>query len=78
MVGVPQLADKYVELGGIKVTTVAGAVPNAVKGEDVAVPSLILSLDPGPDPPGSDHVVVIINCVPDAAVLAATVMLCPV
>lgn len=78
MVGVPQDAVIWVLLGGNSVTTVAGAVPNAENGELVAVPPVMTSEEPAPDPPGSFQVVVKINCVPVPAVLAATVMLCPV
>lgn len=80
MVGVPQAAEvKYVELGGLAVTRVQGAVPNDPEnGDVVAVPPEITSLDPAPDPPGSTQVVVNTSCVPVPAVLALTAMYCPV
>lgn len=59
MVGVPQLAVvRYVVLGGKYVTTVAGAVPNELKGLLVAVPPVITSVLPTLAPPGSTQVVV--------------------
>ncbi len=61
---------KNVELGGVTVTIVAGAVPKLLNGELVAVPPVITSLLPAPDPPGSLQVVVNTNCVPDPAVFA--------
>jgi hypothetical protein len=63
-------------LGGKYVTTVAGAVPNVMP--EVAVPPVISSLLPNALPPGSTHVVVSTNCVPEPAVLALICMYCPV
>ena len=79
MVGVPQLADSPEEvLGGNSVTSVVGAVPNVLNGDAVAVPPDMTSLDPTAEPPGSVQVVVMTSCVPEPAVLAATLMNCPV
>ena len=74
MVGVPQLADRYVVDGGRNVTNVVGAVaaPIEVAGLVTAVPPEMLSEDPTPDPPGSVQVVVRISWVPEPAVLAFT------
>jgi len=58
-VGVPQELERFDVLGGKYVTTVAGAVPKLIP--DVAVPPVISSVLPAPDPPGSTHVVVNIN-----------------
>lgn len=75
MVGVPQLAVRYVVDGGIYVTKVVGAVPViVVDGDDVAVPPEMVSSEPGPERPASVHDVVRTNCVPVPAVLADTVM----
>jgi hypothetical protein len=48
-----------VVLGGRYVTKVVGAVPViVVLGDVVAVPPVIASVDPAPEPPGSDQTVV--------------------
>lgn len=75
----PQAAlVRYVELGTNSVTTVAGAVPNPENGDAVAVPPVITSLEPVPEPPGSTQVVVRTSCVPVPAVRAFREMYCPV
>jgi hypothetical protein len=70
IVGVPQLAEvRYVELGGMYVTNVVGAVPViVVLGLDVAVPPLMLAVVPGPDDPSLTQVVTKVNTVLDVAV----------
>lgn len=56
--GVPQVLTKYVVLGGRYVTKVVGAVPViVVLGDVVAVPPVMASVDPAPEPPGSVHTV---------------------
>jgi hypothetical protein len=67
--GVPQLADRYVVLGGMYVTKVVGAVPViVVDGLVVAVPPLILAVVPRPDDPSLTQVVTKVNTVLDVAV----------
>jgi len=63
MVGVPQLADRYVVLGGIKFTKVVGAVaaPMDVAGLDTPVPPEILDVAPVTPVPSSTQVVVKVN-----------------
>lgn len=73
MAGVPQLADRYVVLGGRKVTRVVGAVPvMVVDGLEVAVPPEMLADVPAPDDPLSDQVVTKVRMVLPA--LSATVV----
>jgi len=73
MVGVPQEADRYVVLGGRKVTRVVGAVPvMVVDGLEVAVPPEMLADVPAPDDPSSDQVVTKVSMVLPA--LSATVV----
>jgi hypothetical protein len=65
---VPQLADRYVVLGGIYVTKVVGAVPViVVLGLVVAVPPVILEVTPGPELPSSTQVVTKVNTVVEVA-----------
>ena len=68
IVGVPQLADRYVVLGGIKFTKVVGAVaaPMDVAGLDTAVPPEMLAVAPMAEVPSSTQVVVKVNTVPPA------------
>ena len=63
--GVPQEADRYVVLGGRKVTRVVGAVAGAmaVAGLETAVPPEMLADVPAPDDPLSDQVVTKVNTV---------------
>ena len=69
MVGVPQAADKKVELGGRNVTRVVGAVPvMVVDGLAVAVPPVMLAVVPAPDVPSSLHTVTKVNTVAEVAV----------
>jgi hypothetical protein len=65
MVGVPQLADRYVVLGGIKFTKVVGAVaaPMDVAGLDTAVPPEISAVAPVTPVPSSTQVVTKVNTV---------------
>lgn len=73
MVGVPQEADRYVVLGGRKVTKVVGAVPViVVDGLEVAVPPEILDVGPTPDEPSSAQVVT--NVITVAPAFSATVV----
>ena len=73
MVGVPQLAERYVVLGGRKVTKVVGAVPvMVVDGLEVAVPPEMLADVPAPELPSSDQVVTKVKMVLPA--LSATVV----
>ena len=68
IVGVPQLADRYVVLGGIKFTKVVGAVaaPIDVAGLDTPVPPEMLAVAPVTPVPSSTQVVVKVNTVPPA------------
>ena len=69
MVGVPQLADRYVVEGGMYVTRVVGAVPEmVVEGLAVAVPPLILEEVPAPELPSLTQVVTKVNTVELVAV----------
>ena len=63
MVGVPQLADRYVVLGGIKLTKVVGAVaaPIDVAGLDTPVPPDMLAVAPTAAVPSSTQVVVMVK-----------------
>lgn len=73
MTGVPQLADRYVVLGGRKVTKVVGAVPViVVDGLVVAVPPEILADVPTPELPSSLQVVTKVSTVLPAS--SATVV----
>ena len=65
MVGVPQLADRYVVLGGIKFTKVVGAVaaPIEVAGLVTAVPPEMLAVAPATAGPSSTQVVTKVNTV---------------
>ena len=66
IVGVPQLADRYVVLGGIKFTKVVGAVaaPIDVAGLDTPVPPEMLAVAPATPVPSSTQVVTKVNTVP--------------
>ncbi len=68
IVGVPQLADRYVVLGGIKFTNVVGAVaaPIDVAGLDTPVPPEMLAVAPATAVPSSTQVVTKVNTVPPA------------
>lgn len=69
MVGVPQLADRYVVLGGRYVTKVVGAVPViVVEGLVVAVPPEMFAVAPITADPSSTHVVTRVKTVDDVAV----------
>jgi hypothetical protein len=69
MVGVPQAADKKVELGGRNVTKVVGAVPvMVVDGLAVAVPPVMLAVVPAPELPLSTQVVTRVSTVALVAV----------
>jgi hypothetical protein len=76
MVGVPQLADRYVVLGGIKFTKVVGAVaaPMDVAGLDTAVPPVMLAVVPAPDVPSSTQVVTKVSTVAPALTAAVVRM----
>jgi hypothetical protein len=66
--GVPQLADKFVVLGGITFNKVVGAVPVIlVAGDAVAVPPEMLAVVPAPLEPSSLHNVVNVSTVPPAS-----------
>jgi hypothetical protein len=72
MVGVPQLADRYVVLGGIKFTKVVGAVaaPMDVAGLDTAIPPVILAVAPTTALPSSTQVVTKVSTVAPASTAA--------
>ena len=72
--GVPQLAVRYVVLGGITFTSVVGAVaaPMAVAGLDTAVPPVMFAVVPAAEVPSSTQVVTKVNTVLPA--LSATVV----
>ena len=65
IVGVPQLADRYVVLGGIKFTKVVGAVaaPMDVAGLDTPVPPEMSAVAPATPVPSSCQVVVKVSTV---------------
>ena len=64
MVGVPQLADRFAVLGGIKFNKVVGAVPVIdVAGLLVAVPPVMLAVVPAVPVPSSLQTVVNVNTV---------------
>ena len=56
---------------------VAGPVPNELKGELVAVPPVIMLLEPAVLLPGSDQIVLSVNIVAVASILANISMYCP-
>ena len=62
-VGVPQVLDKNVVLGGINRQSTAGAVPNAVNGLAVSVPPDIFALVPAPELPVLTQVVTKVKAV---------------
>ena len=69
MLGVPQLAERYVVEGGIYVTRVVGAVPViVVDGLAVAVPPEMLEEVPKPELPSLTQVVTKVNTVELVAV----------
>ena len=74
--GVPQLADRYVVLGGITLTKVVGAVapPIDVAGLDTAVPPVILAVVPAADVPSSTQVVTKVSTVAPALTAAVVRM----
>ena len=80
MVGVPHAAERYVVLGGIKLTKVVGAVaaPIDVAGLDTAVPPVMLAEVPAPDDPSLTQVVTKVNTVDPALTAAVVWMYSPV
>ena len=74
--GVPQAADRYVVLGGIKFTNVVGAVaaPMDVAGLVTAVPPVILAVVPAADVPSSTQVVTKVSTVAPALTAAVVRM----
>ena len=70
--GVPQLADRYVVLGGITLTKVVGAVaaPMDVAGLVTAVPPEMLAVRPAPEVPSSTQVVTKVSTVAPALTAA--------
>jgi hypothetical protein len=62
---VPQVLVRYVDSGGVYVTTVVGAVPNVIPV--VAVPPEIVLLDPEVARAAENQVVVKVNTVDDVA-----------
>ena len=74
--GVPQLAERYVVLGGITLTKVVGAVaaPMDVAGLDTAVPPVILAVAPITALPSSTQVVTKVSTVAPALTAAVVRM----
>ena len=74
--GVPQLADRYVVLGGITLTKVVGAVaaPIDVAGLDTAVPPEMLDVAPATPVPSSTQVVTKVSTVAPALTAAVVRM----
>ena len=74
--GVPQLAERYVVLGGITLTKVVGAVaaPMDVAGLDTAVPPVMFAVVPAADVPSSTQVVTKVSTVAPALTAAVVRM----
>ena len=74
--GVPQLAERYVVLGGITLTKVVGAVaaPMDVAGLDTAVPPVMCAVVPAADVPSSTQVVTKVSTVAPALTAAVVRM----